>query len=54
MIRLLDEYFNRMIEVIFGHHGTVEQLIGDEIVALFGVPRAPRMLPPARWTPRST
>ena len=38
MIRLLDEYFNRMIEVIFGHHGTVEQLIGDEIVALFGVP----------------
>ena len=38
MIRLLDEYFNRMIEVIFGHRGTVEQLIGDEIVALFGVP----------------
>jgi class 3 adenylate cyclase len=38
MIRLLDEYFNRMIDVIFGHHGTVEQLIGDEIVALFGVP----------------
>ena len=38
MIRLLDEYFNRMLEVIFRHHGTVEQLIGDEIVALFGVP----------------
>ena len=36
-IRLLDEYFNAMIEVIFGHHGTVEQLIGDEIVALFGL-----------------
>src|SRR5207248_4544508 len=26
------------IEVIFGHRGTVEQLIGDGIVALFGVP----------------
>jgi len=38
MIRMLDEYFSRMIEVIFGHQGTVEQLIGDEIVALFGVP----------------
>jgi adenylate cyclase len=38
MMRMLDEYFNRMIEVIFGHRGTVEQLIGDEIVALFGVP----------------
>jgi class 3 adenylate cyclase len=38
VIRLLDEYFAEMIEVIFAHQGTVEQLIGDEIVALFGVP----------------
>jgi class 3 adenylate cyclase len=37
MVRLLDEYFNAMIDVIFGRQGTVEQLIGDEIVALFGV-----------------
>ncbi|HYB42653.1 MAG TPA: adenylate/guanylate cyclase domain-containing protein [Candidatus Methylomirabilis sp.] len=37
MIGLLDEYFNAMIDVIFSHQGTVEQLIGDEIVALFGV-----------------
>src|SRR5262249_60548622 len=37
MIRLLDEYFSRMLDVIFGHGGPVEQLIGDEIVALFGV-----------------
>jgi class 3 adenylate cyclase len=39
-IRLLDEYFNAMVEIIFGHHGTVEQLIGDEIVALFGLTEA--------------
>ena len=39
VIGLLDEYFNEMIEVIFRHGGTVEQLIGDEIVALFGVPQ---------------
>lgn len=39
VIRLLDEYFAEMIEVIFRHGGTVEQLIGDEIVALFGVPQ---------------
>lgn len=38
VIRLLDEYFNAMIDTIFRHGGTVEQLIGDEIVALFGVP----------------
>jgi class 3 adenylate cyclase len=40
VIRMLDEYFNAMIEVIFRHQGTVEQLIGDEIVALFGVHEA--------------
>jgi adenylate cyclase len=37
VIRLLDEYFSAMIDVIFRHQGTVEQLIGDEIVALFGI-----------------
>jgi class 3 adenylate cyclase len=37
VIRLLDEYLNEMIEVIFRHQGTIEQLIGDEIVVLFGV-----------------
>ena len=40
VIGLLDEYFAEMIDVIFRHQGTVEQLIGDEIVALFGVPEA--------------
>jgi class 3 adenylate cyclase len=38
VIGLLDEYFNEMVELIFRHGGTVEQLIGDEIVALFGGP----------------
>jgi adenylate cyclase len=37
VIRLLNEYFSAMIDVIFRHQGTVEQLIGDEIVALFGI-----------------
>jgi len=37
MVKLLDEYFNAMIDIIFARQGTVEQLIGDEIVALFGV-----------------
>ena len=38
VIGLLDEYFTEMVELIFRHGGTVEQLIGDEIVALFGGP----------------
>ena len=37
VIRLLDEYLSEMVEIIFRHQGTVEQLIGDEIVVLFGV-----------------
>ena len=42
VIRLLDEYLSAMIDVVFGHEGTVEQLIGDEIVALFGVAEGSR------------
>jgi class 3 adenylate cyclase len=38
VIGLLDEYFNEMVELIYRTGGTVEQLIGDEIVALFGGP----------------
>jgi len=37
VVRLLNEHFSAMIDVIFRHQGTVEQLIGDEIVALFGI-----------------
>lgn len=37
VIRLLNEYFSSMIDVIFRWQGTVEQLVGDEIVALFGM-----------------
>jgi class 3 adenylate cyclase len=37
VIRLLNEYLSAMIDVISRQQGTVEQLIGDEIVALFGI-----------------
>src|SRR5262245_57834686 len=37
VIRLLNEYFSAMIEVVLRQQGTVEQLVGDEIVALFGI-----------------
>jgi adenylate cyclase len=46
VIRLLDGYLNEMIEVIFRHQGTVEQLIGDEIVVLFGLTDEGQDAPP--------
>ncbi|MEM9282865.1 MAG: adenylate/guanylate cyclase domain-containing protein, partial [Verrucomicrobiota bacterium] len=33
------EYFDAMLEVITSHHGTVDKLIGDAIVAFWGAPK---------------
>lgn len=37
-IELLNNYFALMFEAIIGHHGTVNQLEGDGLMALFGAP----------------
>ena len=37
-IELLNNYFALMIEAVVGHNGTVNQLEGDGLMALFGVP----------------
>ena len=38
LMDMLNTYFPRMINVIFRHHGMVDKLIGDAILAVFGVP----------------
>src|SRR5512138_664244 len=37
-IELLNNYFALMFEAIVGHHGTVNQLEGDGLMAIFGAP----------------
>jgi adenylate cyclase len=40
VVELLNQYFDLMIEVAFRMNGTVDKIIGDEIMVLFGAPLA--------------
>ncbi len=38
VVSTLNEYFSDMIDIVFKHNGTLDKIIGDELMVLYGAP----------------
>jgi len=38
VVKTLNEYFSDMIDIVFEHNGTLDKIIGDELMIVYGAP----------------